>query len=286
MFSVPPSLIDGQNRVTVLGSSGFIGGHLVRYFMARGFEVYAPKRGERLIGPLGSVIYAIGAVGNFREFPYAAVRANLCLLTDLLETAEFERLTYLSSSRVYSRLIAERPGSEVDPIIVAPELDDVYNLSKLAAEALVLSHHNPACRVLRLANVYGPGMSEHTFLGSVCADLARTGSVAIGESPDSGKDYVSIDDVLDAIASTLFFGARRLYNVGSGELVTHERLANALSSFGYKVKFEGSSSVRRLPPCDIGRLKEEFDFEPEAILDSLQQLMQVGFELKDEHEPR
>src|SRR4051812_11177152 len=81
---------DAAMRFTVLGASGFIGSHLMRWLESQSLPYWAPKRCENVLGrPLGHVIYCIGLTADFRGRPYDTVRAHVCHLLDILEEAEF-----------------------------------------------------------------------------------------------------------------------------------------------------------------------------------------------------
>ena len=79
-------------RFTVLGSSGFVGAHLVRHLRSRGDEVLRPGRDAVVNGDLGHVVYAIGLTADFRTQPYATIEAHVSRLARLLERARFESL--------------------------------------------------------------------------------------------------------------------------------------------------------------------------------------------------
>lgn len=92
-----------RSGITVLGSTGFIGSHLVQYPQRHGYGCNLPEKGDESIytGALGHVIYAIGLMADFRSRPLDTVEAHVCLLQRLIRAGNFESLTYLSSTRAY-----------------------------------------------------------------------------------------------------------------------------------------------------------------------------------------
>src|SRR5437016_3963737 len=89
-------------QLTVLGASGYIGSHLVTELLRQGHAVSTPGRREPLTGiALGTVIYCVGLTNDFRFHPYDTVEAHVCHLSHILQCCRFDRLIYLSSTRLY-----------------------------------------------------------------------------------------------------------------------------------------------------------------------------------------
>ncbi|MCC7305689.1 MAG: SDR family oxidoreductase [Alphaproteobacteria bacterium] len=259
-----------MTKFTVAGSTGFIGGALVRHLRAKGYEVQTPQRGESLNGKkCGHVIYAIGMTGNFRERLQETVDAHVNVLQRLMEGAEYDSWLYLSSARVYQH----SPSSAEDAdICIKPGADAVYDLSKLLGESICLAQ--PRTKIARLSNVYGAGQSGHTFLGSILRDLKKDGKAVFRESPGSSKDYVAIEDVVNLLELISTRGKEQIYNVASGQAVTHGALAEAIGKCGYSADFAPSAPTRSLPPVDIARIHKEFGIKPRSILEDLPRLLQ------------
>jgi len=259
-------------KFTVLGGGGFVGTHLVRYLRGQGHVVDVPARSlDGVFGAdLGHVIYAIGLTGDFRKRPFDTVEAHVCLLAQMLQKCRFDSWLYLSSTRVYASLDRDAPANESATIAVAPGSDSLYNLSKLMGESLCLACPNPAVRVARLSNVYGAGISTDTFLGSVMDDLRRHSRVTVNESPDSGKDYVAIDEVVPLLEAISLRGLERLYNVASGRMVTHGELFEKIRRLtGFSADYSDGGLTRTFPVVDISRAQAEFGFRPNNLLDTL-----------------
>lgn len=260
----------------MIGSTGFIGRRMVRHLRDHGFEVETPFRDTAdLRGrKLGHVIYAIGLTGNFRRAPQSTVEAHVTLLQKLLDGADFDSWLYLSSTRVYEGLRDASPATEDAALNVRPGLDAIYNLSKLLGESVCLAIDRTAIRVARLSNVYGSGQSPHSFLGSVIGDLVRRQTVMMGESCQSSKDYVSIDDVVGVITAVAMRGRERIYNVASGRPVTHGALASVIRQGGYAVDFAPDAPTRSFPVIDNTRISGEFGEIRRSILADLPLLIE------------
>jgi len=263
------------SRFTVLGAGGYVGRAMVAHLRAEGHEVAAVTR-ETLAGflaagaPAGHVIYAIGLTGDFRARPLETAEAHVGIVARVLAEVALDSFLYLSSTRVYARSELTREDAAIE---VAPGVaSDLYNITKLAGEALVLGNARPTLRVARLSNVYGPGMGTDSFLGQVLDEGRRSGSVSIHQGLLSTKDYVSIDDVVRALTAIAERGQARLYNVASGRNTTHDAIVTVLArSHGWSVEADGNAAVR-FPRIDITRLSSEFAAPGNEILTALPHL--------------
>jgi nucleoside-diphosphate-sugar epimerase len=259
-------------KFTILGGGGFIGSRLARYLRARGDDVIVPARDTQSLAgaALGHVIYAIGMTGNFRAHPEQAVEAHVTALGRLMAGARYDSWLYLSSTRVYGGLPADAAAAEDSAVPVRPGADSLYDISKLLGESMCLGRDEAGMRVARLSNVYGAGQSRHTFLGSIAATLRQDGTVSIGETADSAKDYVSIDDVMALLPEIAVRGRERIYNVASGENVSHGALAAAIAACGHgDVTFAQGARRRTYPRIAIDRIRDEFGFSPRRVIDDI-----------------
>ncbi|HZQ91806.1 MAG TPA: SDR family oxidoreductase [Terriglobales bacterium] len=260
-------------KFTVVGAGGFIGSHLVRSLKAAGHDVTALRRNDALPGGgLGHVIFAAGITADFRERPFDTLRAHVTLPADVLEKAQFESFCYLSSARIYSGAAST---SEEAAILVHPELpDDLYNLSKLAGEALCLNHPNPRVRVVRLSNVVGGGGSPRDFVPAIVREALTHHHVLLHTALDSEKDYIAIGDVLQLLPRIVMGGKRRIYNLASGKNATHRQILEMIAArvpctFAAE---EGAPAVR-FPPVSVRRIAEEFAYVPGDLGPALDELI-------------
>lgn len=259
-------------RFTVLGATGTIGGRLVADLRARGHAVFTPPRGENLSGvPLGHAIYAIGITADFRTKPLETIDAHVCVLRDLLARAEFESLTYLSSTRIYGGLPVNAPAREDMRLTVDPNsASDLYNLSKLMGESLCLHGGRKNVRAVRLSNVIGAEEPDSdNFVPSLVRE-ARTGVVILRQAIESAKDYIHIDDVTAMLPEIAMEGRHRLYNLASGRNISHREWTYRLSvRTGCRIEVAPDAPRVDFPPIDISRLVQEFRFEPRDVLTSV-----------------
>lgn len=256
--------------VTVFGGSGFIGGAILRRLAAESVKTYAPVRDAvDWNRELGDVIYAIGLTADFREHPLETVDAHVIKLAETLRRGRFDSLTYLSSTRVYRGTHDTRESAALS--LRPAEPSDLYNASKLLGETLCFAA-SPNARVVRLANVYGFDPDSNNFLPSILRDGALHGEVRLHSALDSSKDYVAIEDVVDAVLRVARTGRARLYNVASGRNVTHRHIADVLQGLGVRVSVDPAAPVIAEPVIRIERIVEELGFAPQALLPRLPKL--------------
>jgi nucleoside-diphosphate-sugar epimerase len=255
--------------ITVLGAGGWIGAALVQELQRQGRPVLPVKRSglqDWLAGsePLGPVIYAIGLTADFRQRPHATAEAHVGLLSQVLQRQGLQQLLVLSSTRVYSRSADTRETALVPCLSSDPS--DLYNLSKLLGEALVLQDPRPGLKVVRLSNVVGSGQPASTFVGALLAEARTQGMVTIQQPAETAKDYVALADVVRLLPLIAAQGQQRLYNLGSGRNTSHAEVAAWLQQQGVAVCF-AAQAARGLsfPPLVIERLAAEFEPPGDAL---------------------
>jgi nucleoside-diphosphate-sugar epimerase len=253
---------------TVIGARGFIGSRLASELRRRGYDVGTPDREAKLEGPLGEVFYCAGVTADFRSAPYRTVRAHVTDLVPFLESADFECLTYLSSTRVYGRAPADT-REEVAIQVRPPEPDHLYNISKAMGESLVLSSGRPV-RVVRLSNVFGVDLAFGNFIAQVVRDALTESRVILRTALDSEKDYVPVDKVVEALVGLAERGALGVYNLASGCNTTHAELLGAIrarTSCAVEV-LPGAPTVR-FPRIAIERLRAAIPWAPGEMVSAV-----------------
>jgi nucleoside-diphosphate-sugar epimerase len=260
---------------TVIGGSGFIGSALATRLRAQGHAVTTPVRGAPGLtaAPLGHVIYAAGVTADFRSRPFDTLRANTTLLADLLEQAHFESLLYLSSARLYRH--AETGAEDAAICVRSQDPEDLYDLTKLAGEALCHASGRAQVRVARLTNVVGADFRSQNFLFDLIRAACDRGHVELRSAPASAKDYVLLDDVLEMLPRIALQGRATCYNLGGGRNLRHDEvLAPLLAASGARLSVCEDAPVIGGPAVDIGRLIREFGYTPGAVLPLIPELVQ------------
>jgi nucleoside-diphosphate-sugar epimerase len=257
-----------MKMISVFGHRGFIGSHLLRRARDAGCNVRTFERGEIPDGRLGHVLYAIGLTADFRQRPRETAEAHVCYLNRILAQCRFESFCYLSSTRVYARREGTSPVEEHEALYVRPaDPSDLYNLSKLMGESLLQAGDREHLTIFRLSNVFGEGMGKDCFLGSLLAEAREHKTVLLRQAPQSGKDYVSVDDVAEILLASISKPVRGVYNLASGRTTTHQDIADVLARHGIDVRFEPGAPVVKYPPISIARLERDFH-RPDGLVSS------------------
>ena len=223
-------------RAVVTGAAGFIGRHLTARLEAEGHAVFTidpASPGSRETLPNGvldaglalevarfapDVVFHLAAqadVGRSWERPALDAQLNLAGTANVIEAvracARPPRLVFTSSYLMYGTARGPVYG---EPNHCVPE--SPYALAKWAAVRLIemaAEREGFEFSVAVLANVYGPGGDN------VVTTLAR--AAVEGRSPwlleDETRDFVYVDDVVDALLAAAAADGSAICNVGSGK---------------------------------------------------------------------
>lgn len=259
---------------TVLGGKGFIGSEIVKQLRASGYEVFVPEKDDTSIfkHDLGTVIYCVGH-GDCKNKPFKVLDANILLLSRLLEKARFEKLIYISSTRVYMNQACSFEGSDLT--ISANDGRKLFNLTKLTAEEMCLMSGRSTC-IVRPSNVYGLALNSPLFLPAITRDAINNGEINMYVDPLYEKDYVSVLDVAEIIVkiSNKMKFQGEIYNVASGVNISAKQIANVLQKeTGCKVNWHPCNNNEKFSIVPIDKIQSEFAFYPRNILDDLKSMI-------------
>jgi dTDP-L-rhamnose 4-epimerase len=161
-----------------------------------------------------------------------------------------------------------------------PRPTNIYAATKLAQEHMLAAWtaaHDANLSVLRLQNVYGPGQSltnSYTGIVALFARLAREQRpLEVYEDGRIVRDFVFIDDVVDAVSATVQRPATepRCLDIGSGIAITIHQLAKKIAAIcdapepTVVPKFRDGDV--RAASCNIEPAKNELHWCPQWALD-------------------
>ncbi len=267
-----------MRRALIVGGSGFIGQHLHRLLESHGWQVSSPARGDFhwMQTPQDIVFYCAGLTADFRKQPFATVEAHVHFLQQILQQVQFERLVYLSSTRVYQKAST---GSEDSLLgVMSQDASDLYNLSKLMGESLALHSGRPV-QIARLSNIYGKGMPSANFLADILRTAVRQRRLVFQTAPFSEKDYLHVEDACRYLMRIAGEGCERVYNVASGQQTQHSTLADWLATQQVACEFLTGAPAQRFPSVDVSRLHAAFGLPQHRLKDDLSELFSYYSEM-------
>ena len=290
-------------KVLVTGGAGFIGSHLVDRLVQEGNQVVVidnlstgkrkqvnkkavlykmdirSKRIERVFRkerPL--VIVHLAAQMNVRhstENPGFDADVNILGTLNLLEHAVRNGVRKVSFASSGGAVYGEQ---EVFPAAESHRTEPLspYGISKLAGEKYLAYYSNTMglrSAVLRFANVYGPRQDSEGEAGVVAIfskQMLEGRQPIINGTGKQTRDFVYVDDVVEALLVTLGEDVQGIFNVGTGRETTVNECYSIIKQltkssckdlFGAAKKGEQFRSV-----LDVTSLRERFGWDPQVSL--------------------
>lgn len=260
----------------IIGAAGFVGAALHGRLLELGWTCAVPTRSSTWPSGQkhGHVFYCAGLTADYAIRPADTVEAHVSLLSRVLREGGIDSLVYLSSTRLYDGQPFERAGAEDGSFVVDPgHSRSLYDLTKLLGENLCRVMGSGKARVARLACVYRDETDADGFLPGLLRRVlaARSGAtLVVDSSPNFERDYVHLDDVVEALIKIAVDGHRDVYNVASGENVTNALLADEIEVLtGVRLHFSRSDRPAAAVRVDRSRLTEELAWRPRTLRDAL-----------------
>lgn len=249
---------DDHATYTVLGASGFVGSRILQMLKSEGKECYAPAKGDAEIfeRDLGRVFYCIGLTADYAQRPFDTVEAHVGYLARILEKAKFDRLVYLSSTRLYDSLQVGGGMEDANLVFNPVNPRHIYDLSKALGESLCMTASGGRACVARLSCVFDDTPGSPGFLSELINRLRIERSFVLASSSGYARDYISLNDVVLMLRIILDSGQHEIFNVASGENVTNQEIVDELNSNGCQISLRDQSNRQSSVVCSIERVRE------------------------------
>jgi nucleoside-diphosphate-sugar epimerase len=186
---------------------------------------------------------ALPGLARCRTNPRKAVLTNILGTYNVLkvsETLNVQKFIFSSSGAVYGTP-SHFPIDEKHPLVPT----NIYGISKYSGEKLVEKAYNNSgleAIILRFGNIYGVG--KFTYFETVIpkfVKLALTeGILTIYGDGNQGRDFIHINDVINAILSALnapYINRCEVFNVGAGKPTSINTIVSLVKSI-MKTRFD------------------------------------------------
>lgn len=250
------SIKASEPKVLLIGSSGFIGTHLLRRLSpkALGIQLGRADHGaiscditqEEEVGAaierlrdeqFSSAIHIAGITPWSGSSPDYTLDIKMAHSTRrLCEELSIPRLVYLSGWNVYDMGSRTAPYLETGPI--KPQGD--YGKSKFAVEQYFKQHVGDIeLVILRLGSIYGPGQLSSGLIPNMTTAALRGDELYL-QNGMIRRDYLYIDDLLVAlelaVSRTLSGGCMKTFNISSDQSYSIEEVMVAIKMHVERVR--------------------------------------------------
>jgi UDP-glucose 4-epimerase len=287
-------------KILITGGAGFVGYHLTKKLISLGHDIIIlddlstgkkknivknskfvkdsilnSKCVSNLVKKVDLVFHLAAKV----ELQESIVNPEECFLVNVVGTANIvkncvfykKKLIFASSCSVYPLKI-KSPISEKNIL----EGNSPYSISKIVCENLINFYSkkfNLKAVILRFFNIYGERQNVNsaysavipTFINNVSQDKI----LKLYGSGKQKRDFININDVVEAYIYFILSNKIGIYNVGSGRVTSIKHLASLI------IKITGKGKTKNLPAlsgdamyscADISKIKKELNFKPKKTL--------------------
>lgn len=301
VFSQPQKISINGKTVLVIGGAGFLGSYLVQSLARQHYRVAVidwvnslPREIKKSVRfykldiagskireifmkeKPGIIYYLAGAINLRRDIADPIFKKSLNILGNLDNILEccvkyrVQKIIFFSSGGTIYEKAKTIPTPEDYPC----HPTSLYGLANLIIEKYLENYcqrHNLDFTILRLSNVYGPRQWRTGLIPSLIS------KIFIGESPviySNGKqtrDFIFVDDVIEASILILKKNKNGIYNISSNKEITINEVLNKINTILHK-KIKpayDSSKIEEVPRnCpDNSKIKKELGWKPKTDID-------------------
>ena len=206
-------------KIVVTGASGFLGQVLGRLLLEKKIpHILVSRRvipgGHQVSDytetPVGAVLVHLAEDSHIARVNDQGVNYEMRALQTLNELIKkgYKKIIYASSGALYGDLTSV-PHSVGDEVVT----NTTYLRVKRGAEKLVLENNQNV--VVRLGNIYGPGMSQENVISTIFEQLRDHGEIRVRDDRPR-RDFLWVEDAAEAIVKFALSSFSGVFNLGSG----------------------------------------------------------------------
>lgn len=252
--------------IYITGATGFIGKNLIKALKKKKIIPYCVSRKKikttksiiiKNYGELSpkenSILVHLAENNNITEVNLLGqtyINNNVKNLSSLLEKG-WKHVIYISS------VVVEQDTTKIS----------TYKKSKEECEKIILQYGGT---ILRMTNLYGPNMSTANVFSDIIKQLDN--ELIILKNIRVVRDFLWIDDAVEAIISAINKKPGGIYNIASGKLISIEDIVKHFIKI-YKIKHNNIISVQEkkndfFSAIDIGKTKEVLNWYPNFSIET------------------
>lgn len=257
-------------KILVLGSQGFIGSHLVDFFLNKALFVtgcdlieYSSNRFQYHRLSINSIDFetllegqtfdfCVNAAGSGNvpysfKYPSSDFEANTISVSTILETLKKTQANckylHISSAAVYGNPIHLPIKETAACSPISP-----YGYHKWMSEILCKEYYRlykQQLAIIRPFSVYGNGLKKQ-LLWDLCQKIEKEDSVSLYGTGNETRDFIHIYDLCELIFKVMYFSPFRLdiYNAAGGEEVSIKQIVEIFEKkykFNKTITFSGET---------------------------------------------
>jgi len=259
-----------NKNILITGSDGFIGKRLVAklrndephysilsYDKSQGYDILNK---DQLSGFNSDIVIHLAAIirtNDLNEMYGVNIQGTLNVLEHCKKIGA--RIIFASSAAVYGNLRPPiREDSEFQPI-------SHYGFTKLMGEQMCRYYsfnHGIKSLILRIFNPYGPSQKPGFLIPDILSKL-NDKEIVLG-NPHPKRDFIYLDDVVEAIIKSIDSEAEGTINIGTGKSYSVEEIAKMITD--KKVRFSDLKKIDSDIRADITLAKRLLNWEPKIDL--------------------
>ena len=199
-------------KITLIGSSGFIGNDIKKKLLTNNFEVFDPNSNQmNLLNTKhlkkfskkfenSSVIYCAGKHKQYGDTVDYMINNILGMknLLEVLNPKNINQFIFLSSAEVYGKIYKKIKLSE--SASVNPENN--YSLSKFAQEIILKKFFRNELKkliILRLPGIYGPEDNNTSIISKIVKNISNDEYFNLTSNGKDLRDYVYVGDLSEIL---------------------------------------------------------------------------------------